>query len=49
LVIAVVGGVVLARRGGPGTELDDEHEVAGEIGVDAGSDAGPEATLEHEA
>ena len=45
LVIAVVGGVVLARRGGPGTELDDEDEVVGEIGVDAGSDAGPEAAI----
>jgi NADH-quinone oxidoreductase subunit J len=53
LVIAVVGGVVLARRGGPGTGLETEDEVVGEIGVDAGSnagsDAGPEATLEHEA
>jgi NADH-quinone oxidoreductase subunit J len=45
LVIAVVGGVVLARRGGPGFELEDEDEVVGEIGVDAGSDAGPEAAL----
>ena len=45
LVIAVVGGVVLARRGGPGTDWDDEDEVVGEIGVDAGSDAGPEAAI----
>jgi NADH-quinone oxidoreductase subunit J len=49
LVIAVVGGVVLARRGGPGTRLEDEDVVDGEIGVDAGSDAGPEAVLEQDA
>jgi NADH-quinone oxidoreductase subunit J len=45
LVIAVVGGVVLARRGGPGTQLEDEDEDDEEVGVDAGSDAGPEAVL----
>jgi NADH-quinone oxidoreductase subunit J len=42
LVIAVVGGVVLARRGGSPSE--DQP-----LGVDAGSDEGPQATLEHEA
>jgi NADH-quinone oxidoreductase subunit J len=53
LVIAVVGGVVLARRGGPGTELGDEADadVPVTLGEDdghhagAGSDAGPEAVL----
>jgi NADH-quinone oxidoreductase subunit J len=50
LVIAVVGAIVLARRGGPGTTLDDEEEEV-EVHsphVGAGSDAGPEAVLEHE-
>jgi len=41
LVIAVVGAVVLARRGGSGRLLDEEEHVG------AGSDAGPEAALEH--
>jgi NADH-quinone oxidoreductase subunit J len=41
LVIAVVGAVVLARRGA-------SQPVAEHIGVDAGSDAGPEVLLEHE-
>ncbi|MEW6476718.1 MAG: NADH-quinone oxidoreductase subunit J [Actinomycetota bacterium] len=56
LVIAVVGAVVLARRGGPGTGLGDEQadvEAPVTLGDDghhaaAGSDAGPEAVLEHE-
>ena len=39
LVIAVVGAVVLARRGGSGTPLEEP--------VGAGSDEGPEAVLEH--
>jgi NADH-quinone oxidoreductase subunit J len=45
LVIAVVGAVVLARRGGPSTQFDEpeEFELAGEGA--AGSDAGPEAVL----
>jgi NADH-quinone oxidoreductase subunit J len=43
LVIAVVGAVVLARRGGPSTELTDQ-----DIGMDPGSDEGPAAVLEHE-
>jgi NADH-quinone oxidoreductase subunit J len=52
LVIAVVGAIVLARRGGPGTTLDEEEEAAVEPQpthphVGAGSDAGPEAVLEH--
>jgi NADH-quinone oxidoreductase subunit J len=52
LVIAVVGAIVLARRGGPGTTLDEEEEAALELQpihphVGAGSDAGPEAVLEH--
>jgi NADH-quinone oxidoreductase subunit J len=41
LVIAVVGAVVLARRGA-------SQPAAEHIGVDAGSDAGPEVLLEHE-
>jgi NADH-quinone oxidoreductase subunit J len=41
LVIAVVGAVVLARRGGSGRLLDEEERVG------AGSDEGPEAVLEH--
>src|ERR687883_599250 len=41
LVIAVVGAVVLARRGGT-------HPVDEQIGADAGSDEGPAAVLEHE-
>ena len=41
LVIAVVGAVVLARRGAA-------QPVAEHIGVDPGTDAGPEALLEHE-
>jgi NADH-quinone oxidoreductase subunit J len=56
LVIAVVGAIVLARRGGPGTSLDDEAGVdvpVSENGsrpqVGAGSDEGPAAVLEHEA
>ena len=49
LVIAVVGGVVLARRGGPGIQLEGEDEADEEIGVDAGSDAGPAAVLEQDA
>jgi NADH-quinone oxidoreductase subunit J len=44
LVIAVVGAVVLARRGGPGIHPDDQS-----IGMDVGSDEGPEAALEHPA
>jgi len=40
LVIAVVGAVVLARRGGPITEL-----VAQDIGMDPGSDEGPAAAI----
>jgi NADH-quinone oxidoreductase subunit J len=44
LVIAVVGGVVLARRGSAQPDDDvDEH-----IGADAGSDEGPAAALEQE-
>ncbi len=43
LVIAVVGAVVLARRGGPGLEPDDQ-----DVGVDAGSDEGPASVLEHD-
>ena len=49
LVIAVVGSIVLARRGGPGTSLDDEEEArpaARHVG--AGSDEGPAAVLEPE-
>jgi NADH-quinone oxidoreductase subunit J len=38
LVIAVVGAVVLARRGG-------SHPVDEHIGADAGSDAGPAAAI----
>jgi NADH-quinone oxidoreductase subunit J len=54
LVIAVVGAVVLARRGGPGPQpADDELEevvVAEPEHHDGpGSDAGPAAVLEHEA
>jgi NADH-quinone oxidoreductase subunit J len=40
LVIAVVGAVVLARRGGPITELADQG-----IGMDPGSDEGPAAAI----
>jgi NADH-quinone oxidoreductase subunit J len=52
LVIAVVGAIVLARRGGPGTTLDEEEAAAVELQpthphVGAGSDAGPQAVLEH--
>lgn len=52
LVIAVVGAIVLARRGGPGTTLDEEEEAAVELQpthphVGAGSDTGPQAVLEH--
>jgi len=43
LVIAVVGAVVLARRGGTHPADVDEH-----VGADAGSDEGPAAVLEHE-
>ncbi|HKY76578.1 MAG TPA: NADH-quinone oxidoreductase subunit J [Acidimicrobiia bacterium] len=43
LVIAVVGGVVLARRGSAQPEEQDLP-----IGADAGSDEGPAALLEHE-
>ena len=39
LVIAVVGAVVLARRGGSGRELTDEERVG------AGSDEGPAAAI----
>jgi len=39
LVIAVVGAVVLARRGGSGRELTDEERVG------AGSDEGPAAAM----
>jgi NADH-quinone oxidoreductase subunit J len=55
LVIAVVGAVVLARRGGPGTPfVDDEGEDLDLPGLDdgshphvgAGSDQGPAAVLE---
>jgi NADH-quinone oxidoreductase subunit J len=50
LVIAVVGAIVLARRGGPGTSQEDELTI--EPGdprhVGGGSDEGPEAVLEHE-
>jgi NADH-quinone oxidoreductase subunit J len=42
LVIAVVGAVVLARRAGPGRILTQTEHVGG------GSDAGPEAALEHD-
>ena len=42
LVIAVVGAVVLARQGGPGTEPEQADE---ELVAEAGSDAGPEAVL----
>ena len=42
LVIAVVGAVVLARRGGT-HPAEDEH-----VGADAGSDEGPAAALELE-
>jgi len=43
LVIAVVGAVVLARRGGPSAQPDEDQS---EIGVDhSGSDEGPEAVL----
>jgi NADH-quinone oxidoreductase subunit J len=53
LVIAVVGAIVLARRGGPGTTLDEEEDAVVETEpthphVGPGSDAGPEAVLEHE-
>ena len=49
LVIAVVGAIVLARRGGPGTSLEDEEEPQPEARhVGAGSDEGPQAVLEHE-
>ena len=48
LVIAVVGAIVLARRGGPGTSLEEEEEVRPEVRhVGAGSDEGPQAVLEH--
>jgi NADH-quinone oxidoreductase subunit J len=53
LVIAVVGAIVLARRGGPGTTLDEEEEaVVAETEptyphVGPGRDTGPEAVLEH--
>jgi NADH-quinone oxidoreductase subunit J len=40
LVIAVVGAIVLARRGGP------SREPEGEAGVGAGSDEGPAAAAE---
>ncbi|HVW35036.1 MAG TPA: NADH-quinone oxidoreductase subunit J [Acidimicrobiia bacterium] len=40
LVIAVVGGIVLARRSGPGRLLTEDERVGG------GSDEGPEAALE---
>ncbi len=43
LVIAVVGAVVLARRGGAQPEAEDQPG-----GSDAGSDEGPAALLEHE-
>jgi NADH-quinone oxidoreductase subunit J len=49
LVIAVVGAIVLARRGGPGTSLEDEELPTRSHHVGAGSDEGPEAVLEHEA
>ncbi len=42
LVIAVVGAVVLARRGA--AQPDEDLPV----GADAGSDEGPAAVLEHE-
>ena len=49
LVIAVVGAIVLARRGGPSTTLGDEPEVReAPRHVGAGSDEGPQAVLEHE-
>jgi NADH-quinone oxidoreductase subunit J len=52
LVIAVVGAIVLARRGGPGTTLDEEEAAEVELQpthphVGAGSDEGPQAVLEH--
>jgi NADH-quinone oxidoreductase subunit J len=48
LVIAVVGSIVLARRGGPGTQLaEDVLDIQpGDPGhVGGGSDEGPEAVL----
>ena len=44
LVIAVVGAVVLARRGGPSSEPLEQPQS---IGADPGSDEGPAAVLEH--
>ena len=57
LVIAVVGAVVLARRGGPGTQFDDDDadvevpvsENGSHPRVGPGSDEGPATVLEHEA
>ena len=43
LVIAVVGAVVLARRGGPAPPPAEES-----VGVDPGSDEGPATVLEQE-
>jgi hypothetical protein len=43
LVIAVVGAVVLARRGSAQPDDVDVH-----LGADAGSDEGPAAALEHD-
>jgi NADH-quinone oxidoreductase subunit J len=49
LVIAVVGAIVLARRGGPGTTLDEADEMDIEPGdprhVGGGTDIGPQAVL----
>ncbi len=50
LVIAVVGAIVLARRGGRTGEGDDPQPADDESGRynKAGSDEGPAAVLEHE-
>ena len=50
LVIAVVGAIVLARRGGPGGEGDDPQPADAEPDrySKPGSDEGPAAVLEHE-
>jgi NADH-quinone oxidoreductase subunit J len=49
LVIAVVGAVVLARRGSAQLEDQGQDESQGvEVGVDAGSDEGPAAALEQD-
>jgi NADH-quinone oxidoreductase subunit J len=50
LVIAVVGAIVLARRGGPDGEGDGPQPAGAEPDRDnkPGSDEGPAAVLEHE-